>query len=161
MRSPATGETLNAKAQQLAEQMTPHPLAGYVFGPQSPLDVTVWGTPGPHPPPLRTDITSGMEPSSKTQDPVTVAVLGGSAAHDMVATARDVLINELARAQRLAGKQVQIVNLAIPGYRQPQQLLLLAYMLSAGARFDAIVNLDGGPDLSSLNVRADGDTETS
>ncbi len=40
-----------------------------------------------------------------------------------------------------------VVTLGIAGYKQPQQLLALAYFLSLGAEYDLIINLDGYNDI--------------
>src|SRR5262249_24504500 len=41
------------------------------------------------------------------------------------------------------GRHVRVLNFASGGYKQPQQILVLAYYLSIGQPFDAIVNIDG------------------
>jgi hypothetical protein len=38
---------------------------------------------------------------------------------------------------------VEVVRLALGGYKQPQQLMLLSHLLALGERFDAVVELDG------------------
>ena len=40
-----------------------------------------------------------------------------------------------------------VVNLGFAGYKQPQQLLALAYFLSLGAEYDLMINLDGYNDI--------------
>ena len=35
------------------------------------------------------------------------------------------------------------VNLALFGYKQPQQLTTLAYLMSIGGQFDLVLNIDG------------------
>ena len=156
-RSPGPNrQAWNATVGQLFEQMTPHPAVGYVFNPNSSADITVWGTRGPHLPRFEADTAADTALDTNNRDTVVVAVLGGATAHDMAATANEILVRRLSQAPPFAGQRVKVINLAIPGYRQPQQLSMLLYMLSAGAQFDAIINLDGGPDLTSLNIRADG-----
>ncbi|MCA9503926.1 MAG: hypothetical protein H6748_11040 [Spirochaetaceae bacterium] len=39
--------------------------------------------------------------------------------------------------------EVTVLNLARGGYKQPQQLLTIAYLLSLGAEYDYVVNVDG------------------
>ena len=41
------------------------------------------------------------------------------------------------------GINMRILTVAMPGYKQPQQLLALAYLLSHGAQIDVVVNIDG------------------
>ena len=40
-------------------------------------------------------------------------------------------------------KKIEIIRLAMSGYKQPQQLLALNFLLALGAEFDVIVNIDG------------------
>ena len=44
---------------------------------------------------------------------------------------------------RFAGKQIWVVSFALGGYKQPQQLMVLAYYLSLGQPLDVVVNVDG------------------
>jgi hypothetical protein len=65
-----------------------------------------------------------------------VVVLGGSVAQSMGQILRETF-------HRVCRVPPNIVNLAIPGYKQPQQLLAVTYFLSLGAEYDLIINLDG------------------
>ena len=65
-----------------------------------------------------------------------VVLLGGSVAQSMGQILREAF-------QRICRVPPNVVNLAIPGYKQPQQLLALTYFLSLGAEYDLIINLDG------------------
>ncbi|MFM8725982.1 MAG: hypothetical protein ACKON9_12760 [Planctomycetaceae bacterium] len=49
----------------------------------------------------------------------------------------------LSELPQLQGRRLQIVRLALPGYKQPQQLMALNYVLSLGGEFDAVLNIDG------------------
>ncbi len=40
-------------------------------------------------------------------------------------------------------KEIIVLNFASGGYKQPQQLMILSYLLSLGAEFDLVINLDG------------------
>jgi hypothetical protein len=59
--------------------------------------------------------------------------LGGAAA----------LLDRLATLPGAAGKRVHVGSVAMGGFKQPQQLLAVTYLLSLGFRFDLVVNLDG------------------
>lgn len=72
-----------------------------------------------------------------------VALFGGSVALELFLEARAVLERQLAADVTLAARRIEIVCLALDGMKQPQQLLALAWLLTRGARFDAVVNLDG------------------
>jgi hypothetical protein len=56
------------------------------------------------------------------------------------------------------GREVVVVNLAMGGYKQPQQLMTLVWALSLGAHFDVVLNLDGFNDivLPAVNNLPDG-----
>jgi hypothetical protein len=69
-----------------------------------------------------------------------VGLFGGSFAGEMGTLAGDLLAAELAAA---TGKEVVLARFAYGGYKQPQHLLALTYLLSLGAEFDVIINLDG------------------
>lgn len=69
-----------------------------------------------------------------------VVILGGSVAQSMgkaLETAFD-------RACRVPPN---VITLGLAGYKQPQQLLALAYFLSLGAQYDLVINLDGYNDI--------------
>lgn len=76
-------------------------------------------------------------------DEYKIVVVGGSVAslfvHDASARLRDLLAED----PRLAGRNLRILNYAHPSYKQPQQLNRITYLLALGARFDAVINLDG------------------
>lgn len=78
---------------------------------------------------------------------VTVLVTGGSVAMGLVHDAAPVLAEEIGRARVLNGRPVSIYNLALPGMKQPQQLMMLTYLFSLGVRPDMVINLDGFNDI--------------
>lgn len=41
------------------------------------------------------------------------------------------------------GKEFVVLNFSAAGYKQPQQLMILNYLLALGAEFDIVINLDG------------------
>jgi hypothetical protein len=93
--------------------------------------INAWGFFGPPP-------VGGENPEVSR-----VAILGGSLALELFLYARDALREALQRDPAFAGRELEIVSLALGGMKQPQQLLVLDYVLVLGARFDAVVNLDG------------------
>ncbi len=76
-------------------------------------------------------------------DRVIVAVTGGSVAWQVSVAGEKLLREELEKTPQFRGKQLQLVRLAMSGYKQPQQLMALNYMLALGAEFDVVVNIDG------------------
>lgn len=78
---------------------------------------------------------------------VVVAVTGGSVAHRFALRHADVLKGHLMEL-RPDITDVVVLNLALPGYKEPQQLMVATWILSLGAHFDAIVNIDGFNDIA-------------
>ena len=118
-----------------------HPFVGYVRNPEVRPDlfnqlrvdsrINAWGFFGPPP-------VGGEDPEVSR-----VAILGGSLALELFLYARDALREALQRDPAFAGREIEIVSLALGGMKQPQQLMVLDYLLVLGAGFDAVVNLDG------------------
>lgn len=115
-----------------------HPYLGFVRDPDAPRDLTggiqapvapnAWGFFGPDP----------VQPASDEIE--TVVILGGSFAMEMGLFAGDVLHDALAEG---SGRPVRIVNLALEGMKQPQQLFALQYVLALSGDVDHVVNVDG------------------
>ena len=57
--------------------------------------------------------------------------------------ARRTLSRSLQEIEPFSGKQILIVNLALGGMKQPQQLMAVNFFMSLGAHFDLVINLDG------------------
>ncbi len=92
---------------------------------------------------------TGFFPTAKQllvgRDPATlrVALMGGSVAAQLHRDAVLTLIRELERIPRFSGKTIEVFPIAMGGYKQPQQLIALTYLLSLGAEFDVVIELDG------------------
>jgi hypothetical protein len=87
-----------------------------------------------------------VEPSPET---VVVVFFGGSLSDQVFYMAKDTLRDELSKLPVFAGKQIEVVSAAIGGYKQPQQLIVLSYMLARGAEYDVVVNIDGFNEIDS------------
>jgi len=74
---------------------------------------------------------------------VIVAILGASVAEETMKEVGDVFHAVLQAYPVFADKEIIVLPLAVGGYKQPQQLSELNYLLSIGAEFDIIVNIDG------------------
>jgi len=73
-----------------------------------------------------------------------ILVLGGSVAGRTAnVTNRTLLIGRLKEDPRFSGLDINILPDAGGGYKQPQQVIGLAYLLSAGYKPDAVINIDG------------------
>ena len=120
-----------------------HPYVGYVEEPP------VVGGVGPAGEPLTfrvsefgyVDTISPIQ--KKSPDKVVVGVLGGSVASYFARYGVGAVERELRRVEPFARKEFVFVNLALGGYKQPQQLMTLNYLLALGAEFDILVNIDG------------------
>jgi hypothetical protein len=72
----------------------------------------------------------------------TVGIFGGSVADYYYQYEKNNLIKELT-ALNITNKKIKVYSLALGGYKEPQQLLTLQYLLSLGYKFDLIINIDG------------------
>lgn len=84
-------------------------------------------------------------PMPKREGEILVGIFGGSVASSFALTAQasPEFIEKLAQIPGWAGKRIRIFNFAMPGFKQPQQLITLAYYMSLGQHFDLVLNLDG------------------
>ncbi len=122
-------------------EYVPHPYLGYTSDPLSvgPLGkrrTSRFGFPG-----------AGMELARGDNERV-VAITGGSVALNLYGSSAEILARELSSLPQFAPYDVRVVCLALPGYKQPQQLMALNYFLVQGAQFDLVINLDGLNDIS-------------
>lgn len=127
---PATEENVEEVAPTTNRSLL-HPYVGYVRDSVEGEPTNVFGYLGAAPVVRR------------SPDRLNVALLGGSVALHMYRNAGNVLRRTLSRAPAYSGKEIRLVTLALPGYKQPQQLMALTYMLYLGAQYDIVINLDG------------------
>ncbi len=85
----------------------------------------------------------------KSNDKLNVAILGGSVAGGTSRAGKQTFIDEFSNSGLFDGRDVVIYNLAGGGYKQPQQLMNLAFYYSLGAEFDIVINLDGFNELAA------------
>ena len=92
---------------------------------------------------------AGAEPiQRRASDRLIVAVVGGSAAHFFGEQGLPELGARLARLPAYRGRALVPLNLAVGGYKQPQQLMVVAYLFALGGEVDVVVNFDGFNDLT-------------
>jgi hypothetical protein len=72
-----------------------------------------------------------------------VGIFGGSVAAWFCQVGADRLVADLHRQPAFASKTLVPLCFAHEGYKQPQQLIVLAYFLSIGQHFDLVLNIDG------------------
>lgn len=76
-----------------------------------------------------------------------VAIVGGSIADDVAAELRTALLQRFSEFRPRLDAELALVNLANPGFHQPQTAAVLVNMVASGARLDVVVNLDGFNDV--------------
>jgi hypothetical protein len=135
--APLRAETPNA-------QVVLHPFLGYVLNPE----IKEWRTRRGRivAPQITADgfeATPDPPPSHGSGDTIEIGVFGGSVATFMCTDGRATLLAELAKFAGFRRKTLALRCFALGGYKQPQQLLALAYLLSLGRKLDLVINLDG------------------
>ena len=136
------GGALEAWNVDMPEVHVLHPYLGFVQDPERDPAARRWsldeqagelGFPRNFHPPL-------VEP---TEDTVTVAVLGGSVARQIGYGGNLFLQAGLSSIPRFAGRDIRVLAFGLGGYKQPQQLMTLSYLLALGAPIDVVINIDG------------------
>lgn len=79
----------------------------------------------------------------RSEDRLLVGICGGSVAQQMSLFGEQTLRQQLESAPELRGKQIQFVRLATSGFKQPQHLMALNYVLALGGELDVLINVDG------------------
>lgn len=72
-----------------------------------------------------------------------VGIFGGSVARAFCDRGTPRLVDRLQRNPTLAGREIVPLCFSHEGYKQPQQLIVLAYFLSLGQQYDLVINIDG------------------
>jgi hypothetical protein len=110
-----------------------HPFVGYVVDPlRSEWEITDFGYYEDERPIFK-----------RSNDTVIIGVFGGSFAHQFRETAIDDVIAGLQQHPEFRGKEFIYTSTALGGYKQPQQLMTLNYLLALGGEFDIVINIDG------------------
>lgn len=87
--------------------------------------------------------TSENFPIKRNKDSFVIAIIGGSVANNFSTFIdKDPKVKDLFKKNvpRLANKDIQFINFAIPGYKQPQQYFVLSYFID---QIDYLIQLDG------------------
>jgi len=88
-----------------------------------------------------------------------IVVLGGSVAFDFGVAVETLARERLSGRAELGGRAVELLNFAHHGYKQPQQLNKLGYLLARGARPDLVLELDGFNEIALARSNADQGTD--
>jgi len=86
-------------------------------------------------------VDEGSPLHKRSPDKLIVAIIGGSVAYYTSVFADEAL--EQALKEVAGGRRIEVVRLALGGWKQPQQLLAVSWLLSLGAEFDVVLNIDG------------------
>jgi hypothetical protein len=120
----------------------PHPYLGYVYDPSADNEVyrqLHFGVPI-----AESGFVDVIPPVQKRgPDRFVLGIVGGSVAYQVATLGGRALKAELRKSPALRGKQIVLVRLALGGWKQPQQVMVLSYVLAMGGEFDAVVNVDG------------------
>lgn len=88
----------------------------------------------------------------RSEDRLIVGFFGGSVANRFSAGTGGQALREHLQAL-VPDREVVLVHVALDGYKQPQQLMALTYLLALGGEFDAVVNLDGFNEVALAQTR--------
>lgn len=72
-----------------------------------------------------------------------ILILGGSVAGMFGYLGADPLVRSLRQDARFRERGIKLISQGRGGFKQPQQVTALVYLLSLGCKFDAIINIDG------------------
>jgi hypothetical protein len=78
-----------------------------------------------------------------SDDLLVVAVVGGSVSRQVSYGAQDQLELRLGEVERFRGRHVKVLSLGLGGQKQPQQVMVINYLLSLGMHIDLLINIDG------------------
>lgn len=90
-------------------------------------------------------LSDGASPIVKrSPEKVVIGFFGGSFANWIYLSLKSLLNEHSAEL----GKDFVVINFSAGGYKQPQQLMILNYLLTLGGEFDMVINLDGVNEVS-------------
>lgn len=118
-----------------------HPYLGWVRNPQLSIPEK-FGTTEIHTNNLGF-LDNGPSVRKRSPDRFLVCLAGGSVAWQFSWEAEKRLTEHLKTLPALQDRSIEFVRIAMPGYKQPQQLMALNYVLALGAEFDLVINMDG------------------
>lgn len=121
------------KLPTFVENKVLHPYLGFVHNP--PESIQDWSS------------FYGFENEEiilkKSSDKIIIAISGGSFAQGLYRSSKNIIIDAYKKYPAFKDKKIEVVDVSLGGYKQPQQLMALNYFLALGAEFDIWINLDG------------------
>jgi hypothetical protein len=152
---PPPGQAVPGRPESTPMELVPHPFIGFVYDPEitllkqmqgrGALEITELGF-------LRIP-----EPPGEG-DQLSVAIFGGSVGAYFCMDGREAMARALAASPALRGRRVHVECFALGGFKQPQMVGALSYLLALGNRFDEVIELDGFNEvgLSLVNYKEKG-----
>lgn len=137
-----------------------HPYFGPTHAPGSPFDIPDALRDPPSAPARLTTNNFGFVapfdyPFVKAREQqFVIGMLGGSVGAWFCQVGAHRLLDDLKQHVYFGSRELVPVCLSHEGYKQPQQLLVLAYFLSIGQRFDLVINIDGFNEVTLGNVNS-------
>ncbi len=87
--------------------------------------------------------------TKRSPDKRSIIFFGGSVADQVFYMGQNALRDALRARPDFRDREIEILSTAVGGYKQPQQMMILSYLLSRGADYDVVVNLDGFNEIDS------------
>ena len=149
-----TFETLEAQQEMLAltsrgnddSPVVVHPFTGWCLNPQISAGQTAFGRTIPV---NRLGFVDDRETVQKrSADRLLIGVTGGSVAWQMTVGAEQLICEILRQSPKLNHLDIRILRICQSGYKQPQQLMTVNWIMALGGEFDAVINLDGYNELA-------------
>lgn len=135
----ATGDDEGSVEQQLTalknaeipdSNVIIHPYYGFIVNPESP-GMNRYGF-------------FEREPfTERGPDRYVILILGGSFADQVFYLGKEAMAERLRSHEKFRDKDIEVLSVALGGYKQPQQMIILADLLLHGGQYDAVVNIDG------------------
>jgi len=134
------GRAVEGRIENTPRDLVPHPFMGFVYDPESPRTLARQGR-GAFP--LTEHGFFDLPAPPGEGEELSVAVFGGSVAAYFTVDGRAAMAGALAAHPALRGKRLRLYSAALGGFKQPQMLGALAYLLALGQHYDVVVELDG------------------
>lgn len=123
-----------------------HPFTGWCLNPQVSEGEEVFGKLIPV---NRFGFVDDQESvQQRAPDRLIIGVTGGSVAWQMTVAAEEVIREVLQQSPEFRDLEIRILRIGQSGYKQPQQLMTVNWLMALGGEFDAVVNLDGYNELA-------------
>jgi hypothetical protein len=90
----------------------------------------------------------GDPPRRSDDQEFRIAVVGGSVAWYFALDGVETFVRTLERSPDFEEREIIVLPFALSGYKQPQQFLTIAYLLSLGTEIDMVINIDGFNDVA-------------